>query len=107
MEKNNHIFDFVDNPEFAYDPDSNMYFRYGVLNPVEDDMIIVQYPEDVRNKVLPVAQKLETAIRHRFPNNKILFISDKISVGSFKRDVVIDRLRSLVKELEEQNSKNI
>lgn len=107
MEKNDTIFDFDNNPAFAYDPDYNMYFRYGVLNPSEDDMIIVQYPDDAKDRVLHTYQKLENIIKDRFPNNEIIFISDKINVGSFERDVVIKRLRTLADELEGNNIENI
>lgn len=107
MENNNPIFDFDNNPAFAYDPDSNMYLRYGILNPSEDDMVIVQYSDDVRDRVLHTYQKLENIIKNRFPNNEIIFISDKINVGSFERDAVIKRLRNLADELEEENSENI
>ena len=107
MEKDNTVFDFDDNPAFAYDPDSNMYFRYGVLNPSEDDMIIVQYSDDVKDRVLHTYQKLENIIKDRFPNNRMIFLSDKINVGSFERDAVIKRLRTLADKLEEENSENI
>jgi hypothetical protein len=107
MEKNNSIFDFDNKPAFAYDPDSNMYFRYGLLNPSEDDMIIVQYSDDVKDRVLQTYKKFENIIKDKFPNNGIIFISDKINVGSFERDVVIKRLRTLVDELEKENSENI